>query len=69
MQADRVELSWDVNKSKWLVRIQVGEEVIRRYCDLPKTADERSLEQAALKTLQDEGYQPAEAVSIQRVAS
>lgn len=69
MQADRVELSWDANKSKWLVRIQVGEEVIRRYCDLPKTADERSLEQAAQETLQDEGYQPVEAVSIQRVAS
>lgn len=69
MQADRVELSWDANKSKWLVRIQVGEEVIRRYCDLPKTADEKSLQQAAQKTLQDEGYQPVEAVNIQRIAS
>jgi hypothetical protein len=69
MQADRVDLSWDGNKSKWLVRIQVGEEVIRRYCDLPKAADEASLKQAAQKTLQDEGYQPVDAVSIQRIAS
>lgn len=68
MQADRVELSWDANKSKWLVRIQVGEEVIRRYCDLPRTADQRTLEQAAQKTLQDEGYQSGEAISIQRIA-
>src|SRR6266446_1882560 len=32
MTADRVEVSWDPAKSKWLVRIQSGEEVIRRYC-------------------------------------
>ncbi len=69
MQADRVELSWDANKSKWLVRIQVGEEVIRRYCNLPRTADQQALEQAAKKTLQDEGYEPSEAVSIHHIAS
>lgn len=69
MQADRVELSWDANKSKWLVRIQVGEEVIRRYCDLPRTADQQALQQAAQRTLQDEGYELSAEVSIQRVAS
>jgi hypothetical protein len=69
MQADRVELSWDTNKSKWLVRIQVGEEVIRRYCDLPQTADEHSLQQAVNKTLKDEGYENAGAINIQRAAS
>ncbi|HKT49244.1 MAG TPA: hypothetical protein VJV96_03055 [Candidatus Angelobacter sp.] len=68
MQADRVELSWDNAKSKWLVRIQVGEEVIRRFCDLPRSADESSLQQAAKKTLTDEGFEPAEAV-LQRAAS
>ena len=56
MQADRVEVSWDQNKSKWLVRIQNGEEVIRRYCDLPKNADESAIRSAAQKTVQDEGY-------------
>jgi hypothetical protein len=69
MQADRVELSWDASKSKWLVRIQVGEEVIRRYCDLPRAADQQALEQAARKTLQDEGYDSDQAVAIQRIAS
>ena len=57
MRADRVELSWDANKSKWLVRIQSGEEVIRRQCDVPKNADEQALRSAAQKTVQDEGYE------------
>ena len=69
MQADRVELSWDDSKSKWLVRIQVGEEVIRRHCDLPRNANEPALQLAAQKTLQDEGFEPAEAVILQRAAS
>jgi hypothetical protein len=51
------------------VRIQAGEEVIRRHCDLPRTADERALQQAAAKTLQDEGYEPLDAAIIQRAAS
>lgn len=70
MHADRVEVSWDGNKSQWLVRIQSGEEVIRRHCDLPKAADEQMLRQAAQKTLQDEGYDAdGAAISIQRIAA
>lgn len=69
MQADRVELSWDDAKSKWMVRIQVGEEVIRRHCDLPRNTDENSLQQAARKTLADEGFEPLHAVVLQRAAS
>jgi hypothetical protein len=57
MTADRVEVSWDPSKTKWLVRIQSGEEVIRRYCDAPKNADEQALRTAAAKTVRDEGYQ------------
>jgi len=70
MQADRVDISWDNSKSKWLVRIQNGEEVIRRYCDLPKTADESALRAAAQKTVQDEGYTlDAANVTIERPAA
>ena len=69
MQADRVEVSWDSPRSKWLVRIQIGEEVIRRFCDLPKNADDRSIVEAAQRTLKDEGYEPQNAVNIQRAAS
>ncbi len=51
MTADRVEVSWDPGKSKWLVRIQSGEEVIRRYYNAPKNADEQTLRAAADKTV------------------
>ena len=57
MRADEVEVSWDSAKSKWLVRIVVGEEVVRRYCDAAKNADDASLRSAAMRTLQDEGYE------------
>lgn len=56
MRADSVEVSWDKKKSKWVVRIQAGEEVIRRYCGLAKDADEPALRKAAQDTLRDEGY-------------
>jgi hypothetical protein len=58
MRADRVEISWDAAESKWLVRIEAGEEVIRRHYLAPKDADEASLRSAAQKILQDEGYEP-----------
>jgi hypothetical protein len=63
MRADRVEVSWDSGKSKWVVRIQSGEEVIRRPTSVPKNADEQALRTAAQKTLVDEGYE-AEATQI-----
>jgi hypothetical protein len=56
MHPDRVEVSWDGVKSKWLVRIETGEEVIRRYCDGRRDADEQTLRSAAQKTVRDEGY-------------
>jgi hypothetical protein len=57
MRANSTEVSWDAEKSKWQIRITVGEEVIRRYCDLPQTASETELRAAAQKTLTDEGYE------------
>ncbi len=58
MRADRVEISWDAGKSNWLLRIESGEEVIRRHCKIRKDADEQTLRSAAQKTIQDEGYEP-----------
>ncbi len=57
MRANGTEVSWDSEKSKWQIRITAGEEVIRRYCDLPQTASETELRAAAQKTLTDEGYE------------
>jgi hypothetical protein len=67
MRADQVQVSWDADKAKWLVRIVNGEEVIRRSCNLPKDADESALRSAAQKTVQDEGYEvDAALVSVRR---
>ena len=57
MKADRAEVSWDAAKSKWLIRIEAGEEVVRRHSDTPKDADEQTLRSAAQKTVADEGYE------------
>ena len=65
--ADRAEVSWDNEKSQWLVRIQVGEEVIRRHWESPKDAGSQTLQADAVKTAQEEGYDlAADNVAIQR---
>ena len=57
MRVDRVEVSWNPDKSNWLVRIANGEEVLRRQCKLPKNADEQTLRAAAQQVVRDEGYE------------
>jgi hypothetical protein len=67
MRPDRVEVSWDTTKSKWLIRIEAGEEVVRRHCDVPKNADDQTLRAAVQKTVTDEGYElDPTSVSIRR---
>ena len=56
MHADHVEVSRDASKSSWLLRIEAGEEVIRRHCTLPKNADEQTLRSAIEKAVAEEGY-------------
>ena len=70
MRADSVEVSWDSAKSKWVIRIQAGEEVIRRYSNLGKNAEEPALRTAAQETLRDEGYEAdSTIINIKRLAS
>jgi len=70
MRADFAEMSWDSDKSKWMVRISIGEEVIRRHCDLPRNASEPELRTAAEKTLQDEGYEiDGTAIKIEKMVA
>lgn len=57
MKADRVEVSRNEQANNWLIRIQVGEEVIRRHCHESKDAGKDTLREAALKTVADEGYE------------
>jgi hypothetical protein len=57
MRADHVEFSWDEQKSCWQLKIASGEEVIRRHCALPKSADEQALRTAVEKAVAEEGYE------------
>jgi hypothetical protein len=67
MKADRVEVSRDQQSNRWLIRIKVGEEVIRRQCNEAKDVDEATLRRVAAKTAADEGYSvdPSEIVLSQ----
>jgi len=58
MRADEVEASWDAAKKSWLLRIRIGEEVIRRHCDAARDAEDGILKSLAQKTLLDEGFEP-----------
>jgi hypothetical protein len=67
MRPDRIEVTWNKDKSSWLVSITTGEEVIRRHCKIPQASDEETLRSAVLKTVRDEGYDPGPTnISIQR---
>ena len=66
MHADHVEVSWDASKSSWLLRIEAGEEVIRRHCPLPKDADEQTLRSAIEKAVAEEGYELDPATLVRR---
>ena len=67
MDADRVEVSWDAEKSRWLIRIEVGAEVIRRHAKEPKDADDHAFQTIAQKCAVDEGYQVAPGkISVRR---
>jgi hypothetical protein len=57
MRADGAEVSWDAAKSKWVVRISSGDEVMRRHLALPKDASEPQLRAAAEQTVRDDGYE------------
>ena len=70
MKADRAEVVWENQKNHWLVRIQVGEEVIRRPVDRKgpgRDAPEADIRTLALRTAQEDGYElEPENVTIRR---
>jgi len=58
IRATKATVDWDPQKKQWLVRVQIGEEVIRR--PLQKTArdaNEDALRSQAVATAKDEGYE------------
>jgi hypothetical protein len=68
LKADSAKVQWDSDKKRWVVRIQVGEEVIRRPCDqASQDGSDEELRTIAVQIAKDEGYEldPA-AVTIVR---
>lgn len=70
MKADSASVNWDPDKKAWRVRIQVGEEVIKRPASghkLPRDAADEVLRTAAVETALADGYEiDAAAVAIVR---
>jgi hypothetical protein len=57
MRADQAQVTWDEKNKNWLVRITIGEEVIRRHSKSAKDTDDQTLRSLAVKVAQEEGYE------------
>ncbi len=57
MRADQAQVSWDEKNKNWLVRIKIGEEIIRRHSKSARDADDQTLRSLAVKVAQEEGYE------------
>jgi hypothetical protein len=60
IKADRAAILWDPEKKIWRVRIEVGEEVIKRPCangKLKRDAADDVLRRLAVDTAHNEGYE------------
>lgn len=68
IQANGAEVLWDEQKKAWVVRIQVGEEVIRRPCKNSKRdVSDEDLVSIAVQTAHDDGYElSTNAIAIKR---
>ena len=58
LKATKATVDWDEHKKQWHVRVQIGEEVIKR--PLEKTgadANEEALRSKAVETAKAEGYE------------
>ncbi len=70
IKADSATVQWDPQKKTWRVRIQIGEEVIKRPAGdrkVSKDAPDEKLRTLAIETAENDGYEldPA-AVTITR---
>ncbi|HLJ47100.1 MAG TPA: hypothetical protein VKU01_13880 [Bryobacteraceae bacterium] len=67
-KADSAKVTWDTDKKHWVVRVQIGEEVVKRA--LPKCdndATDEVIRPLAVQTAKDDGYEVApESVVIVR---
>jgi len=58
VRADTAAVSWDEQKKCWVIRLQVGEAVIKRPApNVARNANDEVLHSMAVKTANDEGYE------------
>ena len=58
IRATKATVGWDPQKKQWHVRVQIGEEVIKRPLDsAAQDANEETLRSKAVATATDEGYE------------
>ena len=68
IRANQAQVKWEADKKRWIVRVRVGEEVIRRPCKGADASIENdALKSLAIQTAREEGYELADdAVVIER---
>ena len=69
IQAEKAALRWDAEKHHWVLRIAIGEEVIKRSTERSVSRDtgDETLRNLAVEIAKDEGYSlRPEEVSIER---
>ncbi|MBI3683132.1 MAG: hypothetical protein HY235_22395 [Acidobacteria bacterium] len=57
VKARHAAVSWDPKKKRWLVRIEVGGEVIKRPAKVAPDAGDDALRSLAVVTAQEEGFE------------
>ena len=58
-KADSAQVAWDGAKKRWIVRLQIGEEVVKRPCSKTRGThemDDQALRSLAVETAKDDGY-------------
>ncbi|HYL76669.1 MAG TPA: hypothetical protein VEU96_20815 [Bryobacteraceae bacterium] len=68
LKAGKATVDWDKEKKNWRVRVQIGEEVIKRtLTKVPQDAPDDVLRSKAVEDARDEGYEvDAASVAIVR---
>jgi hypothetical protein len=58
VRADTAAVSWDAQRKCWVIRLRVGEEVIKRPApNVARNVNDEVLHSTAVKTANDEGYE------------